>query len=180
MSETSASTANMPSGIANLNLDKKSASDGAAPVSAPSTPTNVDMVQVETAAVTPGVEASEEKKSEGFDSDKITIPSSYIQSYLSGLNKQNAFKTFEDGFIAYNYTNSINDPEKLKDSFKREFLGQAENRKSFNESKNLFATLDNENYTYGRLFFQGSWVNTRTPIDPETGAATGLPEMLLT
>lgn len=112
-----------------------------------------------------------------FDSETQPISSAYAHKYLSGLNKQPTFTYDENANVNYSLTNSLNDSQKLKNSFLDDFRTQAENRKAYTESQQLFASQDNQNYTYGRLFFQGNWINTRTPID-ENGNATGLPEML--
>lgn len=114
----------------------------------------------------------------GFDTEKINISSGYAQKYIMPFNKTPTYLVSKNSGDEYSLTNVINNPDMLKNSFVRDFTTQANNRNSYNSSQNLFATLDNTNYAYGRLFFQGNWINTRTPIDPETGKATGVPELI--
>ena len=114
-----------------------------------------------------------------FDSETQQISSTYAQKYLAKLNNQPTFTYDENANVNYSLTNSLNDPQKLKNSFLEDFRTQAANRKAYTAAQQLFASQDNQNntYTYGRLFFKGNWINTRTPID-ENGNPTGLPEML--
>lgn len=156
--------------IQNVNIEPQ-----AQPAAAETAPKGaVDLTAATGTTVEPAQETNTPKT--GFDSDTKHISPAYIKTYMSGINKSTNYTENQNG-DGYNLTSSLNDTEGLRNSFKLDFLTQANNRKSYEEANNLFATLDNNGYKYGRLFFQGSWVNTRTPIDAE-GNATGLPEML--
>lgn len=169
MNESATNTANMPQTTPTYSVEPK-------PVTTPAQPTaaTVDMTSTKGTVAEPQVN---DKPTKGFDTNNASIPPIYAQRYLSGINKTLTFQKNQndDEFL---FGPSLSNPESTTLSFKNDFITQAENRTSFEKSKNLFATLDNENFKYGRLFFQGSWINTRTPIDPATGEATGLPEML--
>ena len=146
------------------------------PVTTPVQPTaaTVDMTSTKGTVAEPQVN---NKPPKGFDTNNASIPTTYAQRYMSGINKTPTFQKNQND-DEFSLTNSLGNSALLTLAFKNDFTTQAENRTSFEKSKNLFETLDNENFKYGRLFFQGSWINTRTPIDPATGEATGLPEML--
>lgn len=170
MNESATNTFNMPQTTPKLSVEPKSVTTPVQP-----TATTVDMTATQGTIAEPQVEKPEVK---GFDTNNISIPTTYAQKHLSGLNKNPLFQKNQNG-DEYYLVSSLKDSSALTNAFKNDFKTQAENRTSFKKSKNLFETLDNENFKYGRLFFQGSWINTRTPIDPATGEATGLPEMLM-
>ena len=65
----------------------------------------------------------------------------------------------------------------IKNAFVLDFRRQKENSDSYKASNELFATLNNNDYKYGRQFIAGTWYNVRTPIDAE-GKAIGLPEAI--
>ena len=167
MNESATNTANMSQTTQTYSVEPK-------PVTTPVQPTaaTVDMTATQGTVAKPQVE-----KVKGFDSNNISIPTTYAQKHLSGLNKNPLFQKNQNG-DEYYLVSSLKDSSALTNAFKNDFKRQAENRTSFDQARNFFATQDNDNYTYGRVFFKGSWINTRTPIDPNTGEAIGLPEML--
>lgn len=169
MSESATNTTNMPQTTPTYSVEPK-------PVTTPVQPTaaTVDMTSKKGTVAEPQVNNTPPK---GFDTNNASIPTTYAQRYMSGINKTPTFQKNQND-DEFSLTNSLGNSALLTLAFKNDFTTQAENRTSFEKSKNLFETLDNENFKYGRLFFQGSWINTRTPIDPATGEATGLPEML--
>ena len=169
MSESATNTANMPQTTPTYSVEPK-------PVTTPVQPpaATVDMTPTKGTVAEPQVN---NKPPKGFDTNNASIPTTYAQRYMSGINKTPTFQKNQND-DEFSLTNSLGNSALLTLAFKNDFTTQAENRTSFEKSKNLFETLDNENFKYGRLFFQGSWINTRTPIDPATGEATGLPEML--
>ena len=169
MSESATNTFNMPQTTPKLSVEPK-------PVTTPVQPTatTVDMTTTQGTIAEPQVEKPEVK---GFDTNNISIPTTYAQKHLSGLNKNPLFQKNQNG-DEYYLVSSLKDSSALTNAFKNDFKTQAENRTSFDQARNFFATQDNDNYTYGRVFFKGSWINTRTPIDPNTGEAKGLPETL--
>lgn len=170
MSESATNTANMPQTTPTYSVEPK-------PVTTPVQPTatTVDMTATQGTIAEPQVEKPEVK---GFDTNNISIPTTYAQKHLSGLNKNPLFQKNQNG-DEYYLVSSLKDSSALTNAFKNDFKTQAENRTSFDKARNFFATQDNDNYTYGRVFFKGSWINTRTPIDPNTKEAIGLPEMLM-
>lgn len=169
MSESATNTTNMPQTTPTYSVEPK-------PVTTPVQPTaaTVDMTSTKGTVAESQVNDTPPK---GFDTNNASIPTTYAQRYMSGINKTPTFQKNQND-DEFSLTNSLGNSALLTLAFKNDFTTQAENRTSFEKSKNLFETLDNENFKYGRLFFQGSWINTRTPIDPATGEATGLPEML--
>lgn len=169
MSESATNTFNMPQTTPKLSVEPK-------PVTTPVQPTatTVDMTTTQGTIAEPQIEKPEVK---GFDTNNISIPTTYAQKHLSGLNKNPLFQKNQNG-DEYYLVSSLKDSSALTNAFKNDFKTQAENRTSFDQARNFFATQDNDNYTYGRVFFKGSWINTRTPIDPNTKEAIGLPEML--
>ncbi len=170
MSESATNTTNMPQTTQAYSVESKSVK---------STVTQNTQTKVDMTATQGTVDESQvnDKPQKRFDTNNMSFPAAYAQRYLSGINKTPTFQKNQndDEFL---FGPSLINPESTTLSFKNDFITQAENRTSFEKSKNLFATLDNENFKYGRLRFQGSWINTRTPIDPATGEAIGLPEML--
>ena len=170
MSESATNTTNMPQTTPTYSVEHK-------PVTTPVQPTTttVDMTASKGTVVDPQI--TDKPKATGFDTNNTHISATYAQRYMSGLNKTPLFQKNQND-DEFSFNNSLGNSALLTLAFKNDFTTQAENRTSFEESKNLFKTLDNQNFKYGRLFFQGSWINTRTPIDPATGEATGLPEML--
>lgn len=173
MNESATNTANMSQTTQTYSVESKSTKSTVAQNTQTKTKTKVDMT------ATQGTIAEPQVEKKGFDSNNTSIPTIYAQNYIMPwFGKNLLFQTNQHG-DGYSLTNSLSNSNLLTLSFKNDFKTQAENRTSFEKSKNLFETLDNENFKYGRLFFQGSWINTRTPIDPATGEATGLPEMLM-
>lgn len=170
MSESATNTANMPQTTPPYSVDKSVTS-----TVTQNTPPTVDMTATKGTVAEDQVGKTEVK---GFDSNNISITTDYVQKYLLGLNKNPLFQKNQNG-DEYYLVSSLKDSSALTNAFKNEFKRQAENRTSFDQARNFFATQDNDNYTYGRVFFKGSWINTRTPIDPNTKEAIGLPEMLL-
>ena len=169
MSESATNTANMPQTTQAYSVESKSVKSTVTQNT--QTKTKVDMT-----ATQGTVDESQVKK--GFDSNNTSIPIPYAQNYIMPwFGKNPLFQENQHG-DRYSLTNSLSNSNLLTLSFKNDFKRQAENRTSFEQSLNLFATQDNENYTYGRVFFKGSWINIRTPIDPNTKEAIGLPEML--
>lgn len=171
MNESATNTFNMPQTTPKLSVEPKSVTSTVTQ----STPTTVDMTTTQGTIAEPQVEKPEVK---GFDTNNISIPTTYAQKHLSGLNKNPLFQKNQNG-DEYYLVSSLKDSSALTNAFKNDFKTQAENRTSFDKARNFFATQDNDNYTYGRVFFKGSWINTRTPIDPNTKEAIGLPEMLM-
>ena len=169
MSESATNTANMPQTTSTYNVEPKSVTTPVQPTAA-----TVDMTSTKGTVAEPQVN---DKPQKGFDTNNMSFPTPYAQRYMLGINKTPTFQKNQND-DEFSLTNSLGNSALLTLAFKNDFTTQAENRTSFEKSKNLFETLDNENFKYGRLFFQGSWINTRTPIDPATGEATGLPEML--
>ena len=169
MSESATNTANMPQTTPTYSVEPKHVTTPVQPTAA-----TVDMTSTKGTVAEPQVN---NKPPKGFDTNNASIPTTYAQRYMSGINKTPTFQKNQND-DEFSLTNSLGNSALLTLAFKNDFTTQAENRTSFEKSKNLFETLDNENFKYGRLFFQGSWINTRTPIDPATGEATGLPEML--
>lgn len=169
MNESAANTANISQTTSTYNVEHKSVTTPVQPTAA-----TVDMTSTKGTVAEPQVN---DKPQKGFDTNNASIPTTYAQRYMSGINKTPTFQKNQND-DEFSLTNSLGNSALLTLAFKNDFTTQAENRTSFEKSKNLFETLDNENFKYGRLFFQGSWINTRTPIDPATGEATGLPEML--
>lgn len=169
MSESATNTTNMPQTTPTYSVEPKSVTT---PVQ--QTAATVDMTSTKGTVAEPQVN---DKPPKGFDTNNASIPTTYAQRYMSGINKTPTFQKNQND-DEFSLTNSLGNSALLTLAFKNDFTTQAENRTSFEKSKNLFETLDNENFKYGRLFFQGSWINTRTPIDPATGEAIGLPEML--
>lgn len=169
MNESAANTANISQTTSTYNVEHKSVTTPVQPTAA-----TVDMTSTKGTVAEPQVN---DKPQKGFDTNNTSIPTTYAQRYMSGINKTPTFQKNQND-DEFSLTNSLGNSALLTLAFKNDFTTQAENRTSFEKSKNLFETLDNENFKYGRLFFQGSWINTRTPIDPATGEATGLPEML--
>lgn len=168
MSESATNTANMPQTTSTYSIDPKSVTSTVTQ----STQTTVDMT------ATQGTVAEPQVEKKGFDSNNTSIPTTYAQNYIKPwLNINPLFQKNQNG-DEYYLVSSLKDSSALTNAFKNDFKRQAENRTSFDQARNFFATQDNENYTYGRVFFKGSWINTRTPIDPNTGEAIGLPEML--
>ena len=174
MSESATNTTNMPQTTQAYSVESKSVKSTVTQNTQTKTKTKVDMTATQGTVDESQVNDKPQKR---FDTNNMSFPAAYAQRYLSGINKTPTFQKNQndDEFL---FGPSLSNPESTTLSFKNDFITQAENRTSFEKSKNLFATLDNENFKYGRLFFQGSWINTRTPIDPATGEATGLPEML--
>ena len=171
MSESATNTANIPQTTPTYSVDPKSVTS----TLTPSTPARVDMTATQGTTAEPQDKKTESK---GFDSNNTSIPTTYAQNYIMPwFGKNPLFQENQHG-DRYSLTNSLSNSNLLTLSFKNDFKTQAENRTSFDQARNFFATQDNENYTYGRVFFKGSWINTRTPIDPNTGEAIGLPEML--
>lgn len=170
MNESATNTFNMPQTTPKLSVEPK-------PVTTPVQPTaaTVDIIATQGTIAEPQVEKPEVK---GFDTNNISIPTTYAQKHLSGLGKNPLFQKNQNG-DEYYLVSSLKDSSALTNAFKNDFKTQAENRTSFDQARNFFATQDNDNYTYGRVFFKGSWINTRTPIDPNTKEAIGLPEMLM-
>ena len=169
MSESATNTANMPQTTQAYSVESKSVKSTVTQNT--QTKTKVDMT-----ATQGTVDESQVKK--GFDSNNTSIPIPYAQNYIMPwFGKNPLFQENQHG-DRYSLTNSLSNSNLLTLSFKNDFKRQAENRTNFEQSLNLFATQDNENYTYGRVFFKGSWINIRTPIDPNTKEAIGLPEML--
>ena len=169
MNESAANTANISQTTSTYNVEHKSVTTPVQPTAA-----TVDMTSTKGTVAEPKVNDKPQKR---FDTNNASIPTPYAQRYMSGINKTPTFQKNQND-DEFSLTNSLGNSALLTLAFKNDFTTQAENRTSFEKSKNLFETLDNENFKYGRLFFQGSWINTRTPIDPATGEATGLPEML--
>lgn len=168
MSESATNTANMSQTTPTYSVESKSVTS----TLTPSTPARVDMT------ATQGTVAEPQVEKKGFDSNNTSIPTTYAQNYIMPwFGKNPLFQENQHG-DRYSLTNSLSNSNLLTLSFKNDFKTQAENRTSFDQARNFFATQDNDNYTYGRVFFKGSWINTRTPIDPNTGEAIGLPEML--
>lgn len=168
MSESATNTANIPQTTSTYSIDPKSVTSTVTQ----STQTTVDMT------ATQGTTAEPQVEKKGFDSNNTSIPTTYAQNYIKPwLNINPLFQKNQNG-DEYYLVSSLKDSSALTNAFKNDFKRQAENRTSFDQARNFFATQDNENYTYGRVFFKGSWINTRTPIDPNTGEAIGLPEML--
>ena len=171
MSESATNTANIPQTTPTYSVDPKSVTS----TLTPSTPARVDMTATQGTTAEPQDKKTESK---GFDSNNTSIPTTYAQNYIMPwFGKNPLFQENQHG-DRYSLTNSLSNSNLLTLSFKNDFKTQAENRTSFDQARNFFATQDNDNYTYGRVFFKGSWINTRTPIDPNTGEAIGLPEML--
>lgn len=170
MSESATNTANMPQTTQAYSVESKSVKSTVTQ----NTPTSVDITATQGTIAEPQVEKPEVK---GFDTNNISISTAYAK-HLSGLNKNPLFQKNQNG-DEYYLVSSLKDSSALTLSFKNDFKTQAENRTSFDQARNFFATQDNDNYTYGRVFFKGSWINTRTPIDPNTKEAIGLPEMLM-
>ena len=166
MSETTANTANISQTTSTYNVEHKSVTSTVTQ----STPTTVDMTTTQGTIAEPQV---------SFDTNNRSISTAYAESYIRPLLGKTSSDIITKNGDIYSLTNSLNNSNLLTLSFKNDFKTQAENRTSFEKSNNLFATLDNQNFKYGRLFFQGSWINTRTPIDPNTKEAIGLPEMLM-
>ena len=168
MSESATNTANMSQTTPTYSVESKSVTS----TLTPSTPARVDMT------ATQGTVAEPQVEKKGFDSNNTSIPTTYAQNYIMPwFGKNPLFQENQHG-DRYSLTNSLSNSNLLTLSFKNDFKTQAENRTSFDQARNFFATQYNDNYTYGRVFFKGSWINTRTPIDPNTGEAIGLPEML--
>lgn len=168
MSESATNTANMSQTTPTYSVESKSVTS----TLTPSTPARVDMT------ATQGTVAEPQVEKKGFDSNNTSIPTTYAQNYIMPwFGKNPLFQENQHG-DRYSLTNSLSNSNLLTLSFKNDFKTQAENRTSFDQARNFFATQDNDNYTYGRVFFKGSWINTRTPIDPNTKEAIGLPEML--
>lgn len=172
MSESATNTFNMPQTTPKLSVEPKSVTSTVTQ----NTPTTVDMTTTQGTIAEPQIEKPEVK---GFDTNNISIPTTYAESYIRPLLGKTSSDIITKNGDIYSLTNSLNNSNLLTLSFKNDFKTQAENRTSFEKSNNLFATQDNDNYTYGRVFFKGSWINTRTPIDPNTKEAIGLPEMLM-
>ena len=170
MSESATNTANIPQTTSTYSIDPKSVTSTVTP----STPATVAITDTQGTIAEPPVEKTEVK---GFDSNNTSIPTTYAQNYMSWLGKNLLFQKNQNG-DEYYLVSSLKDSSALTNAFKNDFKRQAENRTSFDQARNFFATQDNENYTYGRVFFKGSWINIRTPIDPNTKEAIGLPEML--
>lgn len=170
MSESATNTANIPQTTSTYSIDPKSVTSTVTP----STPATVAITDTQGTIAEPPVEKTEVK---GFDSNNTSIPIPYAQNYMSWPDKNRLFQKNQNG-DEYYLVSSLKDSSALTNAFKNDFKRQAENRTSFDQARNFFATQDNENYTYGRVFFKGSWINTRTPIDPNTKEAIGLPEML--
>ena len=171
MSESATNTANIPQTTQTYSVESKSTKSTVAQNTQTQTKTKVDMT-----ATQGTVDESQVKK--GFDSNNTSIPTTYAQNYIMPwFGKNPLFQENQHG-DRYSLTNSLSNSNLLTLSFKNDFKTQAENRTSFDQARNFFATQDNDNYTYGRVFFKGSWINTRTPIDPNTKEAIGLPEML--
>ena len=169
MSESATNTANMPQTTQAYSVESKSVKSTVTQNT--QTKTKVDMT-----ATQGTVDESQVKK--GFDSNNTSIPIPYAQNYIMPwFGKNPLFQENQHG-DRYSLTNSLSNSNLLTLSFKNDFKRQAKNRTSFYQARNFFATQDNENYTYGRVFFKGSWINIRTPINPNTGEAIGLPEML--
>ena len=171
MNESATNTANISQTTSTYNVEPKSVTSTVTQ----STPTTVDMTTTQGTIAEPQVKKPEVK---GFDTNNRSISTAYTENYIKPLLGKTSPDIITKNGDIYSLTNSLNNSNLLTLSFKNDFKTQAENRTSFEKSNNLFATLDNQNFKYGRLFFQGSWINTRTPIDPATGEATGLPEML--
>lgn len=112
-----------------------------------------------------------------FDSETQQISATYAQKYLAKLNNnQPTFTYDEKANVNYSLTNSLNDPEKLKNSFLKDFGTQAANRKAYTAAQQLFARLD-PNYKYALAPIGGHQMCIRIPVDKD-GNPTGLPEML--
>ena len=168
MSESATNTANMPQTTSTYNVEPKSVTTPVQPTAA-----TVDMTSTKGTVAEPQVN---DKPQKGFDTNNTSIPTTYAQRYMSGINKTPTFQKNQND-DEFSLTNSLGNSALLTLAFKNDFKRQAENRISFEQSRNLFATLDNKHFKYGRVYFNG-WINTRTPIDPNTGEAIGLPEML--
>lgn len=170
MTESATNTANMSQQTSTYNVELKPVSPQTGnPV------TTVDMTTDKGTVVNTSVE--NKPQTTGFDTNNKHISPSYVQRYMPGINKQEVYIKNKEG-DEYLLNKSLGNKDLLTLSFKNDFKTQINNRNALEQSKNLFATLDNKNYKYGRLFFQGNWINTRTPIDPDTGNEIGLPEML--
>lgn len=170
MNESATNTANMSQTTQTYSVESKSVKSTVTQ----NTQTTVDMTATKGTVAEPPVEKTEVK---GFDSNNTSIPIPYAQNYMSWPDKNRLFQKNQNG-DEYYLVSSLKDSSALTLSFTKDFKRQAGNRTSFYQARNFFATQDNENYTYGRVFFKGSWINIRTPIDPNTKEAIGLPEML--
>ena len=166
MSESATNTFNMPQTTPKLSVEPKSVTSTVTQ----STPTTVDMTTTQGTIAEPQV---------SFDTNNRSISTAYAESYIRPLLGKTSSDIITKNGDIYSLTNSLSNSNLLTLSFKNDFKTQAENRTSFDKARNFFATQDNDNYTYGRVFFKGSWINTRTPIDPNTKEAIGLPEMLM-
>ena len=107
--------------------------------------------------------------------ENYTISTDYIQKYFTtSLNKTPDITFSGDENITYNFGNYTQ--KELVKSFKDRFLREKNERDEFTAAQQLFASLDNQNYIYRRVFDHGNWVNIRIPV--KDGNPTGLPEML--
>ena len=149
--------------------------------SANTAPTTVDMKVTSTANVeTTQAEQTqvESTNTERFDTDTKNISTVYVQKFMSGINKpeDSGFRENENG-DKFGFNNIMSNPNNIKNAFVLDFRRQKENSDSYKASNELFATLNNNDYKYGRQFIAGTWYNVRTPIDAE-GKAIGLPEAI--
>ncbi len=169
MSESATNTTNMPQTTPTYSVEPK-------PVTTPVQPTaaTVDMTSTKGTVAEPQVNNNPPK---GFDTNNASIPTTYAQRYMSGINKTPTFQKNQND-DEFSLTNSLGNSALLTLAFKNDFKRQAENRTSFEQSQKLIATLDNQKFKYTQAYIQGCWQILRTPIDPNTGEAIGLPEML--
>lgn len=146
------------------------------------TQTTVDMTGASssTPVETPqaGQTQVEPTKTERFDTDTKNISPVYVQKYMSGINKSEdtGYRENENG-DKFGFNNVMSNPDSIKNAFVLDFRRQQANSNSLKASNELFATLNNNDYKYGRQFIAGTWFNVRTPIDAE-GKAIGLPEAI--
>ena len=129
MSESATNTANMPQTTPTYSVEPK-------PVTTPVQPTaaTVDMTSTKGTVAEPQVN---NKPPKGFDTNNASIPTTYAQRYMSGINKTLTFQKNQND-DEFSLTNSLGNSALLTLAFKNDFTTQAENRTSFEKSKNLF------------------------------------------
>ena len=140
------------------------------PVSQP-TVTNVDMTNVDNNASQQATKTETAEKPKGYDSENTSIPTSYIQKHMSGLNKPDMFRTNDNG-DSYNLTNVLSNTNGIKNAFTNQVRHDMEFQNNFNKARELFASLDTQNYKYIQDPIRGYM---RIPIDAD-GKYIGLPE----
>ena len=146
------------------------------------TQTTVDMTGASSSTPVEAPQAGqtqvEPTKTERFDTDTKNISPVYVQKYMSGINKSEdtGYRENENG-DKFGFNNVMSNPNSIKNAFVLDFRRQQANSNSLKASNELFATLNNNDYKYGRQFIAGTWFNVRTPIDTE-GKAIGLPEAI--